>query len=64
MGVLGYHRIPKPKPQTPKTQNPKTQNPKIPKPKTKKYLSTQFILIIKLALYYIENFFKVVYHYL
>ena len=58
MVVLGHHRIPKPKTQNPKTQNPK---PKNQNPKTKKYLSTQFILIIKLTLYYIENFFKVVY---
>jgi len=38
MGVLGYHRIPKPKPKNPKPKNPKTQNPKTQKPKTQKVL--------------------------
>ena len=38
MGVLGHHRIPKPKTQNPKTQNPKTQNTKTQKHKTQKVL--------------------------
>ena len=37
MGVLGHHRIPKPKTQNPKTQNPKPKNQK-PKPKNQKVL--------------------------